>query len=340
MQFSIWESDTERSHAGLLLVSVNGGPRENICRKKNSVQWYPDYRSAGFICQRLGFHQVSDTGSTEDTLPFRAHYKSGMYKLECINTTYCVYVAKPGCNGDHFYTYIKCGCNGNSYTTSDGCVSCPAFSDPITNPVHRCSCATGLYWSSDSCIPCPAYTYSPDNSTTCDECPKGATSSPESGSCDCFAGLYKKGEVCLACSGNTFSKRGSESCTSCPPGSIFSPDHSYCTCEGAALWDPVLNTCTDPTCSDGSTDYQRQADDCVTQSPHILVTVLLFLILATVLCGFGLLVFCFVRRRRYDQDGVVVMNRLQVPPPVPPGPPSGCVGVGLEEDYDRYDSRH
>ena len=32
-------------------------------------------------------------------------------------------------------------------------------------------------------------------------------------------------------------------------------------------------------------------------------------ILATVLCGFGLLVFCFVRRRRDDQDGVAVMNR-------------------------------
>ena len=92
LQFSLWESDTQRSHEGLLLVSINGGPRKNVCRLKGNVFWYPDFQSARYICQRLGFHHVVDTFSIEGRLPFRLHYRPGIYKLECQNTTSCTYL--------------------------------------------------------------------------------------------------------------------------------------------------------------------------------------------------------------------------------------------------------
>ena len=334
LQFSLWESDTQRAHEGLLLVSINGGPRENVCRRKNDVFWYPDFKTANFICKKLGFHEMSHTYSTEDRLPFRLHYKAGIYKLECQSTTSCTYLEiEKGCK-DHHYTYLSCECNGDFYTTPNGCVACPDDSGAISEPVHRCSCAAGLYWDSSTCEPCPAFTYSPTNSTECVECPVGATSRPGSAWCDCFPGLYKTGEVCVECEGNTFSKRGSSSCTDCPTDSTVSSDHSYCTCKDGALWDYELNTCTKMSCPDNSSsaEYQRDTEKC---SSNPVVIVLTALILVFVIAGLVLLIF-FTLRRKKKEDSVVFMNRLQVPPPVPPGPPPNCM-EGLEDDIsERY----
>ena len=305
-----------------------------MCRLKGDVFFYPDFQSARYICQRLGFHHVVDTFSVESRLPFRLHYRPGIFKLECQNTTSCTYLEiEKGCK-DHHYTFLSCECNGDFYTTPNGCVACPADSGAISEPVHRCSCAAGLYWDSSTCEPCPAFTYSPTNSTECVECPVGATSRPGSAWCDCFPGLYKTGEVCVECEGNTFSKRGSSSCTDCPTDSTASSDHSYCTCKKGALWDPELNTCTKISCPDdsGSAEYQRDTKKC---SSNTVVVVLTVLILLLVVAGLILLIFVFLRRKK-KEDSVVVMNRLQVPPPVPPGPPPNCM-EGLEDDIsERY----
>ena len=300
--------------------------------------WYPDLKTAGYICQRLGFHEMSNTFSTEDRLPFRLHYKAGIYKLECENASSCTYwKTVAGCK-NHFYTYLSCECNGDFYTTPNGCVACPADSGAISEPVHRCSCAAGLYWDSSTCEPCPAFTYSPTNSTECVECPVGATSRPGSAWCDCFPGLYKTGEVCVECEGNTFSKRGSSSCTDCPTDSTASSDHSYCTCKDSALWDPELNTCTNMNCHDNTdrtTEYQRDTEKiCSSQSSNLVVVVLTALILVFVIAGLVLLIF-FTLRRKKKEDSVVVMNRLQVPPPIPPGPPS-CSQRAEDENSERY----
>ena len=328
LQFSLWESDTQRSHEGLLLVSINGGPRKNICRLKGDVFWYPDFQSARYICQMLGFHHVVDTFSVEGRLPFRLHYRPGIFKLECQNTTSCTYLdIEKGCK-DHHYTYLSCECNGDFYTTPNGCVACPADSGAISEPVHRCSCAAGLYWDSSTCEPCPAFTYSPTNSTECVECPVGATSRPGSAWCDCFPGLYKTGEVCVECEGNTFSKRGSSSCTDCPTDSTASSDHSYCTCENGEVWDSDRNSCP---LQNFSKEQQSRTESYMTA-----VIVLTTVILVLVLGGFGLFIFFMIRRKK-KEDSVVVMNRLQVPPPVPGGPPPSC-GEGLEDDTtsERY----
>ena len=299
--------------------------------------WYPDFKSAGYICQRLGFHEMSNTYSTEDRLPFRLHYKAGIHKLECENASSCSYrKTVDGCK-NHFYTYLSCECNGDFYTTPNGCVACPDNSGAISEPVHRCSCAAGLYWDSSTCEPCPAFTYSPTNSTECVGCPVGATSRPGSAWCDCFPGLYKTGEVCVECDGNTFSKRGSSSCTDCPTDSTASSDHSYCTCMDGALWDPELNTCTNMNCPDNTdhtTEYQRDTEKCPSQPSNPVVIVLTALILVFVVAGLGLFIF-FTFRRKKKEDSVVVMNRLQIPPPVPPGPPS-CSQRADDESSERY----
>ncbi|KAL5259371.1 hypothetical protein ACHWQZ_G009725 [Mnemiopsis leidyi] len=328
LQFSLWESDTQRSHEGLLLVSINGGPRKNVCRLKGDVFWYPDYQSSRYICQRLGFHHVVNTFSVEGRFPFRLHYRPGIYKLECQNTTSCTYLDIEDRCKDLHYTYLACECNGDFYTTPYGCVPCPADSGGVSEPVHRCSCAAGLYWDSSTCEPCPAFTYSPTNSTECEQCPDGATSRPGSASCDCFPGLYKMGEVCVECEGNTFSKTGSFSCTDCPTDSTVSSDHTYCTCNNGALWDSLRNLCPLQNTSDGH--HSR------TEAYLAVVIVLTALILVFVLAGFGFFTFLTLRRKK-KEDSVVVMNRFNVPPPVPQGPPPNCE-EGLEDDTssERY----
>ncbi|XP_063683520.1 uncharacterized protein LOC134818038 [Bolinopsis microptera] len=339
-QFSIWKTDSERSYEGLLLVSINGAARKNVCRRYSTYHYYPDTGTSLQICKKLHFHQLVSTGNTGSLYLFRSHYTSGMYYLRGCNPT-CSYSASTNCLSVHYFTKISCGCSGNFYATADGCIPCPTNSVNATGTVGRCSCEAGLYWSVGHCIPCPAYKYSAANSVNCTQCPNGATSTPGSSNCFCFPGLHKEGTECRECGGNTFSVRNSTSCTNCPENSTASLDHSACECQDNYLWNPAGNNCTE-TEKNISQNITRiynkptpapQTPDKKTKlgNPHPVTTALLIVILVAVL---ACLVAIVIRTswRKTKEPGRMIMGGLQdrdLPTGPPPKPPACCVD---EED--------
>lgn len=85
-------------------------------------------------------------------------------------------------------------------------------------------CDAGSYTTSRGCVTCPAGSWSAAASTACTDCPSGQTSpagSTSQNSCissDCDAGYYWSSSSCIICPENTWSSSGASSCTTCSSG--------------------------------------------------------------------------------------------------------------------------
>ena len=342
--FSIWKSDTERSHKGVLMVKINGGPLKNVCRKVNNYNtYYPTAASAQFICESLGYHNLVSTEITGSMYPFRTHYTSGLYNLACSSASVCTATSSTACLGTTFYAHMSCNCTGSSFATpTDGCVSCPANSAPLPGLEDRCSCQPGFFWSGRHCVLCPAYTFSEGNATKCAKCPNGAHSEVGSRSCSCFAGLRKVGDRCEECADDRFSSHNSTHCTDCPVGATSTPDHVKCVCPGGTLWNPVSNVCN-PFAHNGTGRVSNETkprleEESSRESPSMVLVVALLVVLV-VICAATCIMSLPDLWKKHNGAGVMFSVRGESQPPNmhPPPPPEMCCaeeGIYVDKDGD------
>ena len=337
LAFSIWKSDTLRSSSGLLMVSIGGAARGNVCRKERSGSYsgYPSDASASNICKELGFHELGNvdfTSSYASITAFRASYSPKMYKLACSAPNTCTYVATSSCysSGTNYYTYLNCTCTGNFFATADGCVPCPSGSTAIPGVLKdRCACAAGYFWSYAyrHCVACSPYSFSADNAVNCTKCPDGSRSDAGSGTCSCFPGLYKNNSVCVDCPfKDHYSSAGSTACKRCPEDALASPDHASCVCPDGTFWNPTSNACstdtpaTDTPASTGSTaePAHQAAGKSTSQYAQVNTALLVVLILGILLLSAR----AFLRSRSTDTPATgltVAMSSLpSAPAPAPP----------------------